>query len=94
MEINIHSLKNALSGYPTENNPYHLPTNATYFDILLNQKYGNPNDYAEWFHGDWEETVKFLTQRLIELDQIYICDPMTGEMVNWNAVGVNLNTPY
>ena len=90
MELTINYLKDTLNKNPSSDNPYHLPAEYTYLDILLQQQYGNVDAWCETFDGDMEEAVKYLLQRLIDECRAFIMNPWTGEIISWKKLGINL----
>ena len=102
MEITTSYLKTTLSKTSTPNNQYNLPSEYTYLDILLQQKWGNADDWCKVFDGDMEddvshetlkaicEAVKYLLQKTIDEDRVYLINPLTGEIISWKELGINL----
>ena len=90
MEITTNYLKTTLSKTPAPNNQYNLPSEYTYLDILLQQKWGNADDWCKVFDGDMEEAVKYLLQKTIDEDRVYLINPLTGEIISWKELGINL----
>ena len=71
-----------LTQTPTPNNPHNFPPFLSLWEIMLNQRF--TPEYLEEERkktGDLEKLILDLLQTLYNNNQLYICDPLTGEIL-------------
>lgn len=74
-----------LSHTPTPNNPHNLPPYLTLWEIMLNQHF-TPEYISEEEKkaGDMEELILGLLQTLQNTNRLFICSPLTGEILYYH----------
>lgn len=100
MEIALNYVKSVLSSKLAPNNPFHLPSDRSYYDIWLNQEWPDINDCALQYarndlrylglHEDPNDIKDELVQQLIDRGRLFIIDPLTGEILSWKGLGIGL----
>lgn len=71
-----------LTHTPNPNNPHNFPPYLSLWEIMLNQRF--TPEYVEEKKkeaGDMEELILDLLQTLYNNNGLYICDPLTGEIL-------------
>lgn len=65
----------------TPNNPHNFPPYLSLWEIMLNQRFTPEYLEEEKKAGDMEELILDLLQTLYNSNSLYICDPLTGEIL-------------
>lgn len=79
---NIFTTIPTLNNHPTPNNSHGLPSYLTYWEIILNQQYGNNIRELEKIWGmDGEELIIELLQNLHNNNVLALYSPLTGEIL-------------
>lgn len=100
MKITLNYVKSVLSSKPAPNNPFHLPSDRSYYDLWLDLEWPDINDCALQYarielrylglHEDPNGIKDTLVQKLIDRGRLFIIDPLTGEILSWKDLGIDL----